>query len=414
MVERSRFHTFAARLLPGKTRGKVWEVGLLVHRRPDGQRWSADARTSRAVTLRATLIANGYTCIGVKRLLVSLVCSLLVGGCAWTDSGDSDRASEARPVARLIAYTKYLPGGKAEIWVARVDGSGKRRLAEGRSPAISPDGRWVVFEGGREAVFEPRFYRDLLLGATAGGRPRLLVRGARRPVWSPDSKRVAALQDLDDRRSALLSIAIETGAATTIARGPINDVSFSPRGDEIAYARGAVFGKVDVYVADADGGGERRVTKDQQSAYPVWGPREIAFARIVPYRGWGAHEIWLVRPDGSRRRLLAKTPRSLLGQGIVGLVPVAWSADGRALLAGQANEFGLVPFAVDAQTGSVRRIGDYSYHASPIWLSRDGRFVLVSDSGVEVTRHTRVEVVPYEGGAARLLARRAGEASWNR
>src|SRR6266511_5748218 len=182
MVERSRFHTFAARLLPGKTRGKVWEVGLLVHRRPDGQRWSADARTSRAVTLRATLIANGYTCIGVKRLLVSLVCSLLVGGCAWTDSGDSDRASEARPVARLIAYTKYLPGGKAEIWVARVDGSGKRRLAEGRSPAISPDGRWVVFEGGREAVFEPRFYRDLLLGATAGGRPRLLVRGARRPV----------------------------------------------------------------------------------------------------------------------------------------------------------------------------------------------------------------------------------------
>jgi Tol biopolymer transport system component len=226
----------------------------------------------------------------VKRLLVSLVCSLLVGGCAWTDSGDGDRGSAARPVARLIAYAKYLPGGEAEIWVARVDGSGKRRLAEGRSPAISPDGRWVVFEGGLEAVFEPRFYRDLLLVSTAGGRPRLLAQVAMRPVWSPDSKRIVVLRDLDDRRRALLSIAVETGESTTVAR-------------------------------------------------------------------WGAHEIWGVRPDGGGRRLLTKTPRRLLGQGIVGLVPVAWSADGRVLLAGLANEFGLVPFAVDPQTGSVRRIG---------------------------------------------------------
>lgn len=253
-----------------------------------------------------------------------------------------------------------------------------------------------------------------MLVATAGGRPRLLVRGAVRPVWSPDSKRVAVGEDLDERRRALLSVAVETGESTTVARGAIDDWSFSTRGEEIAYARGEVFGNVDVYIADADGGGERRVTDDRESAYPVWGPREIAFARIVPYRGWGAHEIWLVRADGGGRRLLTKTPRSLLGQGIVGLVPVAWSSDGRALLAGLANEFGLVPFAVDPQTGYVSRIGNYSYHASPDGLSRDGRFVLVSDSGIEVTRHTRVDVVPYAGGAGRLIARRAGEASWNR
>lgn len=347
----------------------------------------------------------------MKRVL-SLVGCLLVGGCAWTDS-DDDRGQEAPPAAQRIVYTRSFPG-RHEVWVARVNGSGKRRLAEGTGPVISPDGRWVAFEGGREATFDPRFYRDVMLVAASGGRPRLLMRGAYGPVWSPDSKRVAALQDLDDRRRALLTIATETGKRTTVAHGAIDDVTFSPRGDEIAYARGEVFGKVDVYVVDADGGGDRRVTDNRQSAYPVWGPREIAFARIVPYRGWGAHEIWLVRPDGSRRRLLTKTPRALLGQGIVGLVPVAWSADGRALLAGQANEFGLVPFAVDPQTGTVRRIGDYSYHASPDGLSRDGRFVLVSDSGVEVTNATRVEVIPYKGGSPRVIARRAGGASWNR
>jgi Tol biopolymer transport system component len=149
----------------------------------------------------------------------------------------------------------------------------------------------------------------------------------------------------------------------------IQDWSFSPRGDEIAFTRGAPFGTVDIYIANAEGGGERRVTDDGQSAYPVWGPREIAFARIVPYRGWGAHEIWLVRPDGRGSRLLTKTPHALLGQGIVGLVPVAWSANGEALLAALANEFGEVPYAVDPKNGSVHRIGDYSYYASPDGLN---------------------------------------------
>jgi hypothetical protein len=85
----------------------------------------------------------------------------------------------------------------------------------------------------------------------------------------------------------------------------------------------------------------------------------------------------------------------------------------RALLAGLANEFGLVPYAVDPRTGSVHAIGEFGYHAWPQGLSRDGRLVLVTDNGVEVTRWTRIEVVPYAGGRGSVIARRAGEASWN-
>lgn len=249
----------------------------------------------------------------------------------------------------------------------------------------------------------------------SGGRPRLLARAVGRPVWSPDSKRVATVQSLGGRRRALLSIVTETGESTTIARGSISDPSFSPDGERLAYAAGVVFGNVDVHVADSDGGGSRRLTDDGQSAYPVWGPRDIAFARIVPFRGWGAHEIWLMRPDRSRRRLLTKTPRGLLGQGITGLVPVAWSADGRALLAALANEFGGVPFAVSPRSAAVRRIGDYGYSSWPEGLSRDGRFVLVSQTDVgNVTDLTRVDVVPYAGGPARVIARHAGDPTWNR
>jgi hypothetical protein len=68
----------------------------------------------------------------------------------------------------------------------------------------------------------------------------------------------------------------------------------------------------------------------------------------------GPNEVWVARLDGN------------------------WSADGRALLAGLANELGAVPYAVNPHTGSVRRIGGLDYSASPEGLSRDGRFVLVS------------------------------------
>jgi len=287
---------------------------------------------------------------------------------------------------------------------------------EGNAPKISPDGRWVAFERYRGRRVYPR---DLMLIGTAGGRPRLLMRAVGQPVWSPGSKRLAVLQFLDDRRSALLSITIETGERTTVARGSLSHWSFSPRGDEIAFVRadpagsGPFLGDSDVYIADLDGGGQRRVTDHGDSAFAVWGPREIAYARLVPYRGWGAHEIWLVRPDGGGRRLLTKTPQSLLGQGIVGLVPVAWSADGRALLAALANEFGAIPYAVDPHTGAVRQIGSYGYHAWPEGLSRDGQFVLVSETGVGLPDRSRIEVVPYAGGAGRVVAR-SGEASWNR
>lgn len=340
---------------------------------------------------------------GIVGLAIGVL--LLVSACSH---GSSEKAA-----APWVAYTQYRPS-RDEVWIARVDGSGKRRLAPGIASAVSPDGRWVAFGGNCEPELT-HYCPDLYVVGTSGGEPRLLARQAAAEgpvVWSPDSARLAALRSVDDERRELVTIDVGSGDTVVLARGDATDFtgwSFSPSGDEIAYGL-----RADIYVAAAGGGSARRLTRDGSSGFPVWGRRGIAFARFVPYRGWGRHEIWRIDADGTdRRTITGRVPDRLLGQGIEGLIPVAWSGDGARLLAALLNEFGGVPYTVNPRTGAIRRVGDYSFHAWPDGLSRDGRFVLVEDRGVEIDVRSHIEVVRYEGGRVRVLARRAGAASWN-
>ena len=120
----------------------------------------------------------------------------------------------------------------------------------------------------------------------------------------------------------------------------------------------------------------------------------------------------MMDPDGGNRRSLSgPLPARVLGQGISGLEPVAWSNG--ALLAGLINEFGSPPYAVDPQTKTLRQIGRFGFRGVAEGLSHDGRHVLVETGGVELVRTQHVEVVPFAGGEGRVISRFAGEASWN-
>jgi WD40-like Beta Propeller Repeat len=334
----------------------------------------------------------------------------------------SREAATAPPVARRLAYAKHLRNGAAEVWIARVDGTRKRRLANGYAPSVSPDGRWVAFVRERDGKYVGG-EADLWIVRANGEGARLLVRGVDRgATWSPDSRRLAVSQPLSqaDQDYALLSVDVRTGRARTVARGLIRGWSFSPSSDQIAFGRAKWSGRsvgqinVDVFVAAADGGNARRMTTDGDSAWPVWGPRFIAYARLVPHGGWAANEVWLVRPDGSGRRLLARPPRKWLGQGFYGLEPALWSRDGRTLIAELGNEFGGPPYAIDVRSGRAREVGAFSFRGSPHGISRDGRTLLVYDSGVEYTERSIVGTVRIDSRALpRVIARYASQPSWN-
>lgn len=347
-------------------------------------------------------------------LILALACA--VAGCNGGSSRDEPRTT-------LIAYTRYFPERDAgEVWTARLDGSGARRLVRGYAPSISPDGRWVAFfRAGDFSIFD----RDLYAVPTQGGTPRLLVRKASAPVWSPNSDLIIAWKyDHDFGPGSLLRIDVETGETVGLVRGRAQyGWSFSPSGDEIVYGRGGAgcqscrWGqRVDLYVIGVGGGAPRRLTYDGRSGFPVWGSNAIAFSRGIPYRGWGRDDIWLIEPDGSgRRALTGPLPMNLIGHGITGLEAVAWSEDGTRLLVGLANEFGAPPHAVDPRSGVIRKIGDFGYNAYAIGLSRDGRFVLVAEISVGgPDTDSRVAVASYRGDRTVLVITRAGSASWNR
>ena len=100
---------------------------------------------------------------------------------------------------------------------------------------------------------------------------------------------------------------------------------------------------------------------------------------------------------------------------LYGPTPVAWSADGKRLLAGMAGLDAWVAresYAVDPVRGSVRLI---AHSVSPSAFSRDGRYVVGQTGDAETTglAGSNVVRVPWGGGQKRILLRQAVGPSFN-
>lgn len=326
------------------------------------------------------------------------------------------------PDGRLIAFISGDRAVAAIEIIAVADGA-RRRLLELPSWSggldWSPDGRLLAC-----SVGEADQPRNILLIDLVSGERRTISRGTsswgdRRPVFSPDGRRIAFLRDaglgLDrilvadladpervrpavDRPAEIRGFDwgatgrfIVYSAATRqgfrLWRAPLHGATAQPiasEGGEVfnpslasngAVVAEAVDRDIDIWRQDVSGAGAapllRSTFDDYEATYSPDG-RSIAF---VSERS-GTPELWVADADGGNARQLTRFGGPRLGS-------TFWSPDGRRLAFHALEQGYAATFAIPAAGGQAVRIaGGGSVHYVPLgWSPRAAHLFFKTGSG---------------------------------
>ncbi|MGI8919016.1 MAG: hypothetical protein ACR2H6_10475 [Pyrinomonadaceae bacterium] len=251
----------------------------------------------------------------------------------------------------------------AEIYLMDGDGTNPRRITENAYfdcfPALSPDGKRIVFDSNRLRIEgEPFNTSDLFVMNVDGTGQTQLMRGSS-ATWSPDGKEIAFHASASGTGRPINT---NPGAATTdsdifvvdmdaflrkkarpknITNNPAaidDDPDWSPRGRKIVFTSHAVTDNTanhvtaEIYVADADGKGKpvRLTNNAEEERAPAWSPngKHILFmCRRGPPAQSGAlptFELCVMNADGTG---VAR----LTNNAVPELTP-SWSPDGRQIV----------------------------------------------------------------------------------
>src|SRR5262245_7251927 len=172
-------------------------LSITVARKADRVAWNTYERGMR----------NIYTAAAPDFKPVRLTRFLEDNGIDVTDPQLSDdgsivvfvRGSAPNRVGWIANPSHEAQGAERAIWAARTNGTGAWRVAEGASPALSPDGRYVLY------VKDGQIYRARV---TPNGPPTTLDTGAvaflrqwgvnSNPRWSPDGTKISFVSTRTD------------------------------------------------------------------------------------------------------------------------------------------------------------------------------------------------------------------------
>jgi len=317
-----------------------------------------------------------------------------------------------------LAYETGTSAANPEVWLAGADGRDGHRLGSGSAPRLAPNGRLIAVSsvaGVRQAL---TLYSSS--GTIVGRFFNAVAQRAVAQAWSPDSRYLAVVlsstDPASDASSGLAVIDTRAGSYRVLAHGTIYGASFAPdRSDRLVYARAAtssLTSRVNVHIANADGTGDRALTRDGRSLYPLWGRLGIAFDRERLRRHADpAYELAMMSPDGTRTAVIAAVRVPPLFNG---LVPLAFSDDGARLLAEYEGAETSQAWAVDVLAHRVRKVRLDGHSVSGAAISHSGTQLLIDrggflnppDSGI-------VASVPFAGQSATTLVSHAASPSWN-
>jgi Tol biopolymer transport system component len=254
---------------------------------------------------------------------------------AQTDAAGSGRPAWS-PDRKQIAFAAQMDTQAedqrlTEIYVMRADGSHIRRLTTNEAvdadPSWSPGGKRIALARltavGTEAARGGIFAMD-----ANGGDEVQLTRATAptfdsAPAWSPDGSRIAFARvniasGFEDPRAAIYVSAPDGGGLRKLADGGV-EPDWSPDGKRIAFTSlRDRFGRTcfqecspsgEIYVMDADGGEQRRLTRSEaDDRSPTWSPdgRFIAFVSDRSNPGMHENEIYVMHDDGNDVRRITR------------------------------------------------------------------------------------------------------------
>jgi Tol biopolymer transport system component len=266
-----------------------------------------------------------------------------------------------------IAYASSR-SGNYDIWVMKADGSEQTQLttntAGDRMPAWSPDGSKIAFASNRSGNYD-----IWVMKADGSGQTQLTTNtaGDRMPAWSPDGSKIAFASNRDGNDEIYVMNSDGTGQTRININASIDHYpTWSPNGIKIAFISdrghysppsGIPFEGYDVWVMNADGTGEKRITYDYQNL--AVGDHKISyFGQEIAYTLYG--QIRLVKDDGSGQYQPNGNPH--------GTDP-AFSSDGSSITYTKVNGNGNYEiWVMDASgTGQTRLTNNPADEREPAW-----------------------------------------------
>jgi dipeptidyl aminopeptidase/acylaminoacyl peptidase len=231
--------------------------------RRDGQAFPLPDPAERALTeIFISPAAGGSEATQLTRL------GLRPSGLEWRPNGNEILFTADEAVLDELAY------GRSDLFTVSVEGRLTRLTDDGYTYSgvgYSPDGRWISYvrSFGTDMITERDLRhggpRDLYIRPADGGEPINLTQDwdldAGTPMWSPDSRHIYFVAGIGGARH-LFRVAPGGGGVEQVTTGQrrINGLDIDPSFRRMTYLVGEFERPPDVYVADIDGGNERRLT----------------------------------------------------------------------------------------------------------------------------------------------------------
>ena len=277
------------------------------------------------------------------------------------------------PDASRIAFSSHRDGpAREEIYVMNPDGSGQRRLTDsGRDslfnfePVWSPDGKTIAY------VQDANLSDSLWLMNADGSNQRQLANvGAivRRLQWSPDSTRL--LYQVDNAPPTRVEI-VDTRSGVRRSITPAGRTDFypvwSPDGRSIAVTSNPFASTSQIDVVDA-ANGTRRAVSSAQATEPAWSPdgTKLAFIGIRTFPQYATRygppqrlDVYVVDADGrGERRLTGPLDDDELDHALSGFEPTWWPDGSRIFFnSGDGIGAGATTYVMNADGSCEQRFG---------------------------------------------------------